>query len=127
MAHAALAENALIDHADPGVAVSGTSLPSRSTRNVIGSPVLMSVASCRPSKLTIGSPSTDLTRSPGWKPAAAAGLFASTRPMRAMCSTRPKAMKKNVKITNARMKLATGPASTIAARLATGWAASVLA
>ncbi len=46
--------------------------------------------------------------------------------MRAMCSTRPKAMNIPVKIMKARIKLATGPASTIAARLRSGCPARVM-
>jgi len=47
--------------------------------------VLISVDSWSASKLSIGWPLIDLTTSPARNPAAAAGLFGSTRPIRARC------------------------------------------
>ena len=72
-------------------------------------------------KLSISSPSIDSTMSPGLKPAAAAGLPGCTSSTRGLSVCMPKIMKIPAKITIAKMKFATGPATTMAARLATGW------
>ena len=67
-------------------------------------------------KLPIFVPLMDVTTSPTWKPAAAAALPASTLSTRAVVLGLPKNVNRQVKITIARMKLAMGPAATIAAR-----------
>ena len=55
MPHATLAEHALVDNGHPWRRRQiETSCPSRSTTKVIGKPVLISVYSCRASKLLIG-------------------------------------------------------------------------
>ena len=67
-------------------------------------------------KLSIAVPSIAVTTSPTWKPAAAAALPASTLSTRADVLGLPKNVNRPAKITIARMKLAIGPAATIAAR-----------
>jgi hypothetical protein len=71
-------------------------------------------------KLSIFSPSIATTRSPGWKPAACAALAGCTVSTRALVVCLPTIAKTPAKMTIARMKLATGPATTTAARGATG-------
>ena len=83
---------------------------------------------CMSMKLPTGWPSIETTRSPGWKPAFAAGAVGQHR-----CDARHQDRAARArrscpeKITMARMKLAIGPAATIAARFQTGWAAKVTA
>ena len=57
-----------------------------------------------------------VTMSPTWKPAVAAALLASILSTRAVVLGLPKKVNRQVKMTMARMKLAIGPAATMAAR-----------
>jgi hypothetical protein len=61
-------------------------------------------------------PSMARTMSPDWKPAAAAAEPGCTESMRATVVCLPNTIATEAKITMARMKLAIGPAATIAAR-----------
>ena len=61
------------------------------------------------------------TRSPVWNPAAAAGLSGCTASTRALIVCLPYSPKIVAKMTIAKTKFAIGPATTMAARLGTGW------
>ena len=61
-------------------------------------------------------------RSSGWKPASAAALPASTVATRGSNIGLPMKLNQAVRMKSARMRLATGPATTTAARWATGLA-----
>ena len=70
-------------------------------------------------KLPIFLPSIAVTTSPTWKPARSAALLASILSTRAVVLGLPKKVKRQVKMTIARMKFAIGPAATMAARAPT--------
>ena len=84
-------------------------------------PELVATIRCMSAKLSIGRPSMATIRSPGLRPAAAAALSGWTASTRAAITCLPKDMKMPAKITMDKMKFATGPATTIAARGPTLW------
>ena len=111
--------NGVFSSRRPGTAVRVTSLVPRRTTKFSGVPAEAWTIRCISAQLPISASLMDTIRSPFSNPARAPASLARTSLTRGVRTSRPKLKKMNVKMTMARMKLATGPATTTAARFHT--------